>query len=454
MLLLRCYMSVFKYDGNSLNVSMRNSLFFVYLKGVVWRSYRVLKIKINMKNQLLFLLVAILSLNCYSQISFEKGYYINNTDQKTNCLIKNIDWKNNPTEFEYRLSENSEPKKVTIKSVKEFGVYNISKYIRRTVNIDRSSKSSMAMSSDKNPIFKEEELFLKVLVESKSNLYEYIDSNLSRYFYNKENSTIEQLVFKRYKTIDNSIGKNNRFRQQLWVDLKCENFKKRKIENVGYNKNDLVRFFTEYNKCNHNDLISFEPKQKQDLFNLTIRPRLNSSSLTLQNSVSNSRDIDFENKTGLGFGLEVEFILPFNKNKWAIAIEPTYQNFKYEKTTVASNVSGGKLTTNVDYSSIEIPVSIRHYFFLNEDSKIFVNASVLFDFSSKSSIEFTRDDGSILDLLDIDTRNNLAMGVGYKQHDKYSLEIRYQTSKEILEGYSFWSSDYKTFSVIFGYSLF
>jgi len=190
------------------------------------------------------------------------------------------------------------------------------------------------------------------------------------------------------------------------------------------------------------------------LFNLTIRPRLNSSSLTLQNSVSNSRDIDFENKTGLGFGLEVEFILPFNKNKWAIAIEPTYQNFKSEKTTVVSNVSGGKLTTNVDYSSIEIPVSIRHYFFLNEDSKIFVNASVLFDFSSKSSIEFTRDDGSNLSSLEIDTRNNLAMGVGYKQHDKYSLEIRYQTSKEILEGYSSWSSDYKTFSVIFGYSLF
>jgi hypothetical protein len=74
-----------------------------------------------MKKQLLFLLTAILSFNCYSQISYEKGYYIDNMNQKTNCLIKNIDWITNPTEFEYKLSENSESKKATIKSIKEFG---------------------------------------------------------------------------------------------------------------------------------------------------------------------------------------------------------------------------------------------------------------------------------------------------------------------------------------------
>ena len=82
-----------------------------------------------MKKQLLFLLITILSFNCYSQISFEKGYYIDNSNQKTNCLIKNIDWKNNPTQFEYKLSENSESKKKTIESIKEFGINNISKYI-------------------------------------------------------------------------------------------------------------------------------------------------------------------------------------------------------------------------------------------------------------------------------------------------------------------------------------
>lgn len=407
-----------------------------------------------MKKRILFLLITILTLNCYAQTSFEKGYYIDNTNQKINCLIKNIDWKNNPTEFEYKLTENSESKKTTIKTIKEFGIDNISKYIRSTVNIDRSSENINNLSNDKNPIFKEEELFLKVLVEGKATLYQYVDSNLKRYFYNKENSIIEQLIFKSYITTENKVGKNNRFRQQLFVDLTCPNFKTSNIENVEYKKNSLVRFFTEYSKCHNNELINFEPKQKSDLFNLTIRPRINSSSLTIQNSILNSRNTDFENKIGFGFGLEAEFILPFNKNKWAIAIETTYQSFKSEKTTNVNNVSGGVLIANVDYSSIEVPVGLRHYFFLNNNSKIFINASYIFDLSSKSSIEFTRNDGSNLSTLPIKTQQNLGFGIGYKQKDKYSLEMRYQTAREVLSDYIYWGSEYKTLSIIFGYSLF
>ncbi|WP_205635394.1 hypothetical protein [Flavivirga aquatica] len=91
-----------------------------------------------MKKKLLLLFISILSINCYSQISFEKGYYINNAGQKIDCLIKNIDWDNNPTSFEYKELESSKIKMTNIKFVKEFGVYHVSKYIRSKVNIDRS----------------------------------------------------------------------------------------------------------------------------------------------------------------------------------------------------------------------------------------------------------------------------------------------------------------------------
>jgi len=192
-----------------------------------------------MKKQLLFLAITILSFNCYSQIKFEKGYYINISNQKIECLIKNLDWKNNPIAFKYKLSENSEPKDSNIKAVKEFGIYNVSKYITRTVKIDKSSENFSYMSNDKNPIFKEEQLFLKVLVEGKSNLYEYTNSNLIRYFYNIENSNIEQLIYKSFKTSDNKVGKNNRFKQQLWNDLKCSTIKTNKVKNLEYNKNSF-----------------------------------------------------------------------------------------------------------------------------------------------------------------------------------------------------------------------
>lgn len=395
-----------------------------------------------MKKQLLFLLITILSFNCYSQISFEKGYYIDNSNQKTNCLIKNIDWKNNPTQFEYKLSENSESKKKTIESIKEFGINNISKYVRSIVNIDRSSEDIKKLSYDRNPIFKEEKLFLKVLIEGKANLYLLEDGNLRRFFFNKENSAIEQLIFKSYKTPNNQIGKNNRFKNQLWNNLKCPNLKINKVENLSYQKNDIVDFFVEYNECNGEKNTNYEEKQKKDLFNLSIRPGFNNSSLSVQNSIYSSRDTDFDNEFGFRFGIEAEFIMPFNKNKWSLIIEPTYQYYKSEKETRNRNVKA-------DYKSIEIPVGIRHYFFLNENSKMFVNGSFIFDFSNNSIVDY-----SIGTDLEIKTRNNFAFGIGYKYNDKYSLELRYQTSREVLSDYIAWSSDYNTFSVIFGYSFF
>ena len=80
--------------------------------------------------QTLLVLMTIISFNCYSQIKFEKGYFINNDGERTDCLIKNSDWRNNPMKFQYRLTEDSISKIATIESVKEFGINSFSKYKR------------------------------------------------------------------------------------------------------------------------------------------------------------------------------------------------------------------------------------------------------------------------------------------------------------------------------------
>jgi hypothetical protein len=408
------------------------------------------------KKLLAIALITMSYMESYSQIIFENGFFIDESNKKIECLIKNIDWVNNPSEFEYKLSENEPIQKATILTVKEFSITNASKYISSTVKIDRSSENINELNYEINPIFKEEEkLFLKVLIEGKANLFEYVEGNLKRYFYNTEGSNIEQLIFKSYINTEDKITKNNRFRYQLWNDLKCSNFKISSIENLDYKKYELVSFFVEYNKCNNQEYVNFEQKQKRDFFNLSIRPRINNSSLTIHNSMANYGNIDFENKTGFGFGLEAEFILPFNKNKWAIAVEPTYQNYKAENTTNLKTIYGDVLlTAEVNYSSIEIPVSLRHYFFLNNNSKIFINASYIFDSSSKSSIEFRKSNNSIYNSLEIKPQPNFGFGIGFKKNDKYSLEIRYQTAREILYNYASWYSEYPTLSVIFGYSFF
>jgi len=405
------------------------------------------------KQLLLIALFTILCAESYSQIIFENGYFIDESNNKNECLIKNVDWKNNPTEFEYKFSQNDTVHKATFKTVKEFGIYNVSKYIRAKTNIDKSSEQIDKMSSERNPNFQEELLFLKVLIEGKASLFLYIDGNLTRFFYKLNDSEIQQLVYKRY-LIDDKILENNSFKQELFLKLKCEEIVLNDIKNLRYSNRDLEKLFIKYNKCTGSDYINYKTKQNKDLFNLTFRPSLNYSSLEIQNSVLGFNDIDFRNKLGIRFGIEAEFILPFNKNKWGIIVEPTYQYFKSEQSKETGNVSGGILVSRIDYKSIELPVGIRYYFCLNDKSKLFTNISYVFDFSNNSSIKFLRNDDSMLDELEIKSRRNLALGIGYKYKNRYSMEIRYNTNREILSDYLYWSSNYSSLNIIFGLSMF
>ena len=405
------------------------------------------------KQLLLIALFTILCAESYSQIIFENGYFIDESNNKIECLIKNVDWKNNPTEFEYKFSQNDTVHKATFKTVKEFGIYNVSKYIRAKTNIDKSSEQIDKMSSERNPNFQEELLFLKVLIEGKASLFLYIDGNLTRFFYKLNDSEIQQLVYKRY-LINDTILVNNSFKQELFLKLKCEEIVLNDIKNLRYSNRDLEKLFIKYNKCTGSDYINYKTKQNKDLFNLTFRPSLNYSSLEIQNSVLGFNDIDFRNKLGIRFGIEAEFILPFNKNKWGIIVEPTYQYFKSEQSKETGNVSGGILVSRIDYKSIELPVGIRYYFCLNDKSKLFTNISYVFDFSNNSSIKFLRNDDSMLDELEIKSRRNLALGIGYKYKNRYSMEIRYNTNREILSDYLYWSSNYSSLNIIFGLSMF
>ena len=415
------------------------------------------------KTVALLLLIVAFSLKGYSQIIFEKGYLINNSNEKIECLIKNNDWKNNPETFEYKLSENSETVIADLKSAKEFSIYSISKYVRSLVKLDKSSENLDELSYDKEPTYSEEVLFLKVLVEGKSNLYYYVNGNLQRYFYNKDNSTIEPLVYRKYLVSDdkknvgsgNVVEENNQFKRQLWADLKCPTIGINKVENLNYKKSSILNFFIEYNKCSNSTYTRYESKVKKDLFNLTFRAHLNNSSAYIRNTAyTRNNSADFGSKLSLGFGIEAEYIFPFNKNKWSIFVEPTYQNFKAEIITDDFYVATKKLISNINYSSIEVPIGIRHYLFLNKNSKLFINASYVFDFNLKSSIEIRRDDNTYYNSLLVSTLNNTSFGVGYKYKDKYSIETRYQTSRTLLSDYLFWDSSYTTASLIFGYTLF
>ncbi|WP_114778525.1 porin family protein [Botryobacter ruber] len=408
-----------------------------------------------MKKHLLLLAFALMvSIKCFSQIAFEQGYFINNENQKKDCFIKNVDWRNNPTQFEYKLSQDSKTQKADIQSVKEFGIPGDFKYIRASVNIDRSSDDIRFMSADRSPIFKEEQLFLKVLVEGKASLFIYEDGSLTRFFYKMNDSEIQQLVHKYYRLNKDAVAENHYFRQQLFLDLQCQDISKNDVEGIAYDKKDLERIFVKYNICQDPGYVNLEKKQKRDYLNLTFRPGLNISSLSVKHSDTDAREADFGAKASFRLGVETEYFLPFNKNKWAVMVEPTYQYFKTENVSEPGHASGTVVTAKVDYKSIEIPVGVRYYFYLNNASSIFMNASFIYDINSvNSTIDYSWNNSGMESSLEIRTRNNMAFGAGFKYKNRYSLEARYLTAREVLSNYTQWSSDYKTFSVIIGYTL-
>ena len=267
-----------------------------------------------MKKQLLFILIAIfISLQGYSQITFERGYFIDNSDQRIDCHIKNIDWKNNPTEFEYRLLQQDQVKKATIESVKEFGIDNGSKYSREIVEMDRSKDDFDNLDFSRNPTFKEEEVFLKILVVGQANLYSYEDGNLTGYFYKWEDSKIQQLVHKFYRISHNRIGENTRFRQQLLNNVNCKSFPTDKVEKVEYEKNDLVDYFVEYHKCMDLEFSNFENKYKRDLVKFNIH--INSSIYYRRSDGSAITSLELESRPSLALGVGY-----WNKDKYGLEL--------------------------------------------------------------------------------------------------------------------------------------
>lgn len=390
----------------------------------------------------------------HAQIKFEKGYFINNSGQRNEVLIKNLDWKNNPTEFEFKTDEVSEVRKENIKNIQEFGIDHEQKYVRKTVMVDQSVEILDKISDKKEPELKEETVFLKYLVEGKANLFYYESRDIKKFFFNIDDSDVAPLVYKSYYLSSTQISYNEDYKNQLRKSLNC-GMDKTHIEKVQYQANDLSKAFMNYNECTHtNTAVNYnQVNEKRDLFNLNVRPGINFSSFeTVLSSYYNVDDemTKFNREAAFRIGLEAEFLLPFNKNKWAIFAEPTFQYYKTEKESVVypGQFFEMKSTRTVDYKSIEIPFGVRHYFFINDQSKIFVNIAYIFDLTLKSEIKYD------YQILEINSGNNMAFGIGYKYNDRFSAEFRAATNRNLLQNYNNFKSNYQTMSLILGYTLF
>lgn len=431
------------------------------------------------KNSVIIIILIILQHHIYSQSKFEKGFIINSNNDKINCLINNHNWKYPPDKIDYKISKESEIITIFQKDLEKIQIGNYIKYIKKEVKIDKCNNSINNLSFERKPNYSKEIVLLKVLIEGKASLFSYTNSGCTKYFYSIENDSIKPLVYKKYKSHNKNtdyngketnqptyasfiVKENDEFKQQLWNDLNCDALPPSKLKYINYKKKDLTNYFKIYNEFYKAEYNDFEESRRnhnplKNRINLNLILRNYFSNLTIENSQTDPFDTNFGKQNKFSVGIEFEYILPFNNNKWALTIEPNYNSYQSErKNTYYNHVHVVPYTVSVDYKSIEVPFTARHYMFLSEDIKFFINASIIKDFSFSESIKFIKDDNqrTIGQELHLKSRRlNLAFGAGFKIKNKLIFETRIQTPRNIFRNPGYWSSDYSKFSLILGYSI-
>jgi len=397
-----------------------------------------------MKHNLTYIILLITFFS-FSQTKFEKGFFIKNNLEKVDCLIKNEDWKHNPTKFSYKLTETSQVNIATIENVKEFGINNISKYVKRKIKIDASLNHVSNLSYLKEPNWETQTVFLKVLMEGKSSLFFYTSPGLNRYFYNIDNGEIIQLIYKRYQTNDNKILTNEAYKQQLYNSfLECNSLKINDFNILSYNSVSLSKIILDYNTCLGGDTSFFEKNNKNLSFNLKVKGGINSTTVNnLVHAFISNRNANFESVLGYRIALEGEVVLPFNNNKWSVFLEFA----KVQEASKETENPSGKV--KYTYDSFEIPLSIRHYMYLNKDSKLSLHVGHAIDVSTNLDLEYETINGS---LSSSSPSGSWFFGGGY-HFKKISAEARINFKPVFERNSSAYSSNYTNLSFTLGYTI-
>lgn len=395
--------------------------------------------------KVLLFIVVIVSNSLSAQIRFKPAFFLDNSGNKIDCLIKDVDWKSNPVTFEYKISENDAIQIGRIENVQEFQIGDLTKYVRKTVDIDRWNKFS-APTVQKQPLYQSETLFLQTLVEGKATLYTYSDGSLTTYFYSIEDGDTKQLVQKQYVSYNGSkdvIYKNDLYKNQLQSELSGDIIKEFDNKNLGYFRNEFVKLFEKYNQSTGESKKMISSNRLK--FHVTPRLGVNFNSILADFKYLESSNYthDFGVNANLRFGLELEAILPFNSRKWAIALEPVY-------TSYTADSDGTEYTDDLDYKVVDIHFVARHYMFLNSESRAFVNAGILYSINVNNTSYFPQRRPIPVDFYI--KSPTFVVGAGYK-YKKLSAELRYSTVQNLAFSY-YWDINYNSLALTMGYEIF
>ena len=407
-----------------------------------------------MNFKILFLLLFCSGLWHFSaaQVKFVEGYIVTNNHQKTVCYIRNIGIAESVSNFEYKLKEDNKIEKIELAKIEEFGIENELKCIRALIKIDVSpDRLTLLKDTVKSPEWEEGHAYLKILVEGKSaSLLSYYDEGKNLFYYRIDNSAIEPLFYKEYRLeitpgiIEQTLF-NNAYREQLKQYLACGD--PNEIRNVSYTKKDLVKYFINYQICKGVDYkVTKSTQAKKGSFRFKIGTNINSIRLEAQDYIDGSK-ITFSQENSLGFGIEAEYLLPFNNYKFGLFAESNLYSYKSDYSDNVFNLSHDGYIA--EYQTIELPLGITYNLYINQNNRLFLKGAFVPNFISRSSfIAFNADAH-----YSFAPASRMLLGIGYNYH-RLSMEVRYYSIQNITQNIYKRGSDLSQISFRVAYMIF
>ncbi len=385
----------------------------------------------NSKYIILSIFFSGVTLFSVAQMKFVDGYIVTNNHKKSDCLIRNSGNAESLMNFEYKLNGNKKIERIELAKIEEFGIENELKCVRALIKIDVSTdRITQLKDTIKSPEWEEGHAYLKILVAGNlASLYSYFDEGKTHFFYSIGNSSIEPLFYKESRVeITPGIVQqnliNNTYQNQLRQYLSCSD--PDKVNKISYTKKDLIQYFIDYHICKVSDFVV--PKNsliKKGSFRLKVGTSVNRIKMEAQD-FSDASKIAFSPENSLGFGVEAEYLLPFNNYKWSFFVESNYYSYKSDYSDNVFNLLHDGYI--VDYKTVELPIGITYYLNVNQRQRLFLRGAFVPDFVlSGSYIAFHSETHYSFAPT---SRTLFCIGYNYGQ---ISAELRYYSGQNITQ---------------------
>lgn len=306
-----------------------------------------------MEKTLIAILLSLCSIAAAAQVRYEKGWFVDNTGRKVECLIKNDERFSKTSQFMYKMSEDSEERVATIAEISSFSVGNML-FERHEVMIDYSEDDINAgydISSEPNQ--EREVVFLQVLCDGQARLYYYeIPKVKKNYFFSTtESPELEYLINKNYMT-DNRTGflrENKAFRHQLYIGLANMGVTPDDVNHLEYDENQLMDLFDKLNGTK-------SARYAQGRFGIDLQGTYRPAS---------------HGGYSIGAGVSFEYLFSKYRNKWAVFFMPEMKMLR-----MAYTGKDGEIHQSNTIYDIQLQAGGRYYMYLNNSVRCYLEGSL------------------------------------------------------------------------------